>query len=435
MANSAIKLCVLFALTVLPGFMQPGSGAETISHAALAPEPTCGTVCDSNGALSCANGCASTDSAFECRDSREGESWTLFDTDDCCAVDIGGWISGGATFNADGNRSGNGNAPYGYNNVSDGAVLNQLWIYAERAVDTGGCGFDWGFRVDYFFGVDGPDNQAFADETWDFGWNSARDYGSAIPQLYGEIGIDDLTVKVGYFYTIVGWEYPQAPQNFFYSHTFTYYYSEPNTHAGFLASFALSDQVTLHGGWTLGMDSTFSNHLDASTFLGGVDLTVTEDTTVYWAVLAGDWGDGTGRGGVASYDGSIYINSIVLEHILSDRLTYALQHDLGANWRSAGGDSLWYAIVQYLTYQINDCWQLGGRFEWYRDEDGVRVGQATADAGSYYDATLGLNWKPHPNLTVRPELRWDWFDGSQLPFDNGTEDDLFTFGVDAVFTY
>jgi hypothetical protein len=32
-------------------------------------------------------------------------------------------------------------------------------------------------------------------------------------------------------------------------------------------------------------------------------------------------------------------------------------------------------------------------------------------------------------------LRWDWFDGERLPYDDGTADDFFTFGMDAVFAY
>lgn len=419
---------LLFVFSLASPFPQVALAEARISDVDLLPEQE--SDLDSTPAA-----CAGTASVFDGRAFSEGELWTLFHNGHCSGVEISGWISGGATVNADGNRSGNGNAPYGYNNVSDGVVLNQLWLCAEKAVDTGGCGFDVGFHMDYFFGVDGPDNQAYGDETWDFGWNSARDYGSAIPQLYAEIGIDDLTIKAGYFYTILGCECPQACDNIFYSHTYAFYYSEPNTHSGFLARFALSDHVTLLGGWTLGMDGTFSNHLHASTFLGGVDLTVTEATSVHWAVLAGDWGDGTGRAGVDSYDGTIYLNTITVEHRITDRLTCVLEHHLGANWRSAGDDGQWYGVVQYLTYEVSDCWQVSGRFEWYRDEDGTRLGLAATDAGSYFDATVGLNWNPHVNLTIRPELRWDWFEGSQLPYDNGTEDDFFTFGVDAVFTF
>jgi hypothetical protein len=152
-------------------------------------------------------------------------------------------------------------------------------------------------------------------------------------------------------------------------------------------------------------------------------------------VLAGDWGDGRGSLPVASLDGDIYLNTLVLEHRFSDRVTYVLQHDLGANSGLGPENAQWYAIVQYLTYEIDSCWQFGGRLEWFRDDDGVRIGEGANEAGAYYEATLGLNWKPHPNITVRPELRWDWFDGTAFPYDDGTEKDLFTGGIDAIFTY
>ncbi len=348
---------------------------------------------------------------------------------------FGGWMSGGLTLNADGNRSGNGNAPYGYNNVSDGAVLNQLWIYGEKEIAADRCGVDWGFHVDYLFGIDGPDNQAFADETWDFGWNSSRDYGSAIPQLYGDLKINDLMIRAGYFLTPIGFEYVQSPLNFFYSHSYTFYYSEPNTQSGILATYTLNDRVTVQGGWTLGIDSSFANYLNASTFLGGISWTLSEKTSINWTLLAGDWGDGTGRRDVPSNDGDIYIHSIILEHSLSDRLAYVFHHDLGVNSNLATPDTRWYAIVQYLTYEISDAWQIGTRVEWFHDDSGVRIGSGLADAGDYYEATLGLNWKRCETFVVRPEVRWDWSGGAGLPFDNGTEDEFFTYAINGIFTF
>jgi hypothetical protein len=435
MANWVARILVFFAVAAPSGILRAEWQVEGMPPVAPGEEPAVQYGYDSASAATSYGEPGCFDPGCDASETPDSELWTPPARDHGLSIEIGGWATGGLTINADGNTSGTGNAPYGYNNVSDGAVLNQLWVYAEKAVDTGGCGVDWGFRADYLFGVDGPDNQAFGDRSWDFGWNSARDYGSAIPQLYGEMGIDDLTVKMGYFFTIVGWEYSQSPRNFFYSRSYAFYYGEPNTHSGMLASYALNEDVTVHGGWTLGMDGTLANYLHASTFLGGVDLSIGEDTALYWAVLAGDWGDGTARGGVAGNDGNIYLNSIVLEHSLSDRWTYVLQHDLGVNWGLGADDSQWYAVVQYLTCRISTCWRVGGRLEWFRDEDGARVGGGPSDAGDYYEATLGLHFRPNPNLTFRPELRWDWFDGERLPYDDGTADDFFTFGMDAVFAY
>ena len=55
-----------------------------------------------------------------------------------------------------------------------------------------------------------------------------------MPQLYAEIAYNDLKVKVGHFYTPIGYEVVQVPQNFFYSHSYSHTFGEPFTHTGFL---------------------------------------------------------------------------------------------------------------------------------------------------------------------------------------------------------
>lgn len=56
--------------------------------------------------------------------------------------------------------------------------------------------------------------------------------------------------------------------------------------------------------------------------------------------------------------------------------------------------------------------------------------------------TVGLNWKPQDNMWIRPELRWDWYNGDPnpngpypYPFDDGTKTAQFTFGCDFVMTF
>ena len=96
-------------------------------------------------------------------------------------------------------------------------------------------------------------------------------YGSAIPQLYLEAGYGDLSCKVGHFYTIIGYEVVTAPDNFFYSHAYTMYNSEPFTHTGALVlPTRLVTDMTIYGGYVFGWDSGFEDNGDA--FLGGVSL-------------------------------------------------------------------------------------------------------------------------------------------------------------------
>ena len=262
----------------------------------------------------------------------------------CCIgplsdIEISGWISSGIFGNAYGAPN---NGPLGFNDVGDGYTLNQLWISFDKAADTGGCGIAWGGHIDYIFGVDGPDTQCFGDQTWDFGWNSGRDYGSAIPQAYFELAINDLTIKGGHFYTIIGWEVVQAPDNFFYTHSYTMYYGEPFTHTGFLASYKLNDRVTVHGGWTDGWDDGWTNPNGASTFLGGVNLSLTDKASLNWACSTGTLGDGRGIN-----RGDVYMNSFVFKYDMTQRFTYILQHDLGNISGVGATPAQWYGINQY----------------------------------------------------------------------------------------
>jgi hypothetical protein len=381
------------------------SSAATGCHEPSCCEPPC---------YSCSQGC------------RLGDPWTL--PVPCWlerrGIAVGGWISAGLYGNSWGAPS---NGPLGYNDISGGFNLHQLWAYAEKAADTGGYGVDFGARIDYVFGIDGQDEQSFGDGSWDFGWNSSRDYGSAIPQLYLEVAYDDLSVKLGHFYTIVGWEVSQAPENFFYSHAYTMYYGEPVKHTGFLAEYTASDRVTAWGGWTAGWDTGWDNLVDASTFLGGLSFSLSDNASLTWALSFGDYGTGLG---------DVYFNSIVLELGLTDKLTYILQHDLGDNSSRGPESNEWYGVNQYLIYRVNDCWSGGLRFEWFRDDDGARV--IDGNAGNYYEATAGINYRPHPNVVFRPELRIDWFDGitpAGRPFDRSSANEQLSGGFDFIVTY
>jgi hypothetical protein len=369
-----------------------------------------------------------------CRCGKLAEPWTLPQPNVLKEhnVTVGGWLEGGIYANQWGSPS---NGPLGFRNVGDGFTADQLWIFAERKTDTKGCGWDFGGRVDYVFGADGPDTQAFGDHTWDYGWNSARDYGSAIPQAYAEVAYNKLKVKGGRFYTLIGYEVVPAPQNFFYSHSYAMYYAEPFTHTGVLGQYDYNDKVTLYGGWVNGWDEGWDGANKGSQFLGGASLKLSEKATLAWMLTAGSIGDGTAFPGAAN--GDVYMNSIVFTWALSEKLTYVFQHDLGTNYDNGNSDNQWYSISNYLMYKMSDCLSFGGRIEWFQDPQGARV--IAGNEGNYYEATTGFNWKPHSNITIRPELRYDWYNGSigpnGAPFAGGTRDTQLSGGTDFIFTY
>ena len=68
-----------------------------------------------------------------------------------------------------------------FNSYADKVQLQQQWLFAEKAIDAS-HGFDIGGRIDYVYGTDGPDTQAFGIDNnhWDNGW----DNGSRLRQRH-----------------------------------------------------------------------------------------------------------------------------------------------------------------------------------------------------------------------------------------------------------
>ena len=373
----------------------------------------CDGGCDSAGCGCIGGGCLGGDCCL-------GDPYKLFDNDG--PYDIGGWVSLGYHSNA---------VPL-FNNRPDELNLHQAWLYAERAIDTS-CGFDIGGRIDYVYGIDAQDTQAFgiANDHWDNDWDNGA-YGHALPQAYLEAGYGDLSVKVGHFYTIIGWEVVGAPGNFFYSHAYTFFNSEPFTHTGALATYNVNDDVTAYGGYVLGWDSGFEDNGDA--FLGGLSVNLTDELNVTYATIGGRFNTGDfGRGAGFDQGRQGYMHSIVANYQMSDTLQYIFQSDLleaddlnGNDFQESIG------INQYLIRTINDCNAVGARFEWYQSE-GIFNNAIGAGSSDIYALTLGWNHRPNANLILRPEVRWD-FDDDQVS-DVLDGDDQFTFGVDGIVTF
>lgn len=365
-------------------------------------------------------------------------------------VTAGGWIAAGGSF-ADGDPSSKYIGPVTFNDLNE-LQGNQAYAFIERKIDNGGCGFDIGGRIDALYGTDHRFTMARGLETTGaFGpkWNKggSNTYGLALPQAYLEVAYNDVSFKLGHYYTIIGYETVMAPDNFFYSHAYTMQYGEPFTHTGALGSYQATDELTLYAGVDRGWDNWLDDNANESIMWGaawdsGCGTTIT---------ATGTWGKEFATVGAARNDDRTLV-SVVVSQDINSRLTYVLQTDIGRqdNGAPANGQSAeWYGLNQYLTYKINCCWTAGLRMEWFRDDDGTRVtglgfGNPIAGsqfAGNFYEITLGLNYQRNCNLTIRPELRYDEYVGQRspvaaaLPYGDGVDTKQFSAAVDLIFTF
>ncbi len=364
-------------------------------------------------------------------------------------VKLGGWIEQGVTFNE--HRSDDGfNGPVATNDFDDKYQMNQLWLYLDRPAKTGGCGFAWGGHVDMIYGTD-----------WRFGINHGLEdringfdyqrYGLVIPQAYLEFAFNDLSVKLGHFAGILDYEAVPCVMNPFYSHSYSYGYTVPQLVTGALAEYQLTDQLAIlagfHRGWLM-----FEDYNDNLDFMGGVKwVSENQRTKLTYAVSFGPQDPPGDFNGVPG-DQDRFVHSLVWQQKLFKRLQYVLVQNLGTEQNApvAGGVAEWYGLNQYFLYTINPRWNANLRVEWMRDDDGVRIAgpgnipgvhawSGHGFAGSFYNVTAGLSWRPNGNVIVRPELRWDWYDGlagpTGLPFDGGNDDDQFTAAIDLIITF
>ena len=209
--------------------------------------------CDGCGcSSSCDSGCSSCGGCgCSCYLFGGDEPWKLFPANNCRRTEIGGWVSVGYHSNQT-PQSVAFNDVLAFNDRARRVNLHQAWAYAERDVDAGCCGWDWGYRVDFMYGTDAQKTQAFGNPPaaagnpaltptgWDNSWDHGG-YGFALPQAYVELARGDWSVIAGKFFTLVGYEVVPAPGNFFYSHSYTMFNSEPFTHTGALATYSYSD--------------------------------------------------------------------------------------------------------------------------------------------------------------------------------------------------
>ncbi|RMF39882.1 MAG: porin [Planctomycetota bacterium] len=372
-----------------------------------APVSNCDSGCGAgscDGISGCDGGC---DSACGCG------PWKLIDRK-ILGFEVGGWTQlGYHTYN---NTL--------FNQHADRIRLQQQWLWAEKKAD-GRCGLDFGGRIDYLYGVDAQDTQAFGilNNHWDNNWDHGI-YGHAIPQLYGEVAMGDLSIKVGHFFTLIGYEVVGATGNFFYSHSYTMYNSEPFTHTGVLATYKMSNDLTVYGGYVMGWDSGFEDNGDA--FLGGTSMDLTDLINVTSQYVIGRFGEAGAQNEVG------FMTSTVITTQLSDSMQHVLWIDyLDTDGTGRARERQTFDVNNILLIGLTDNVTWGNRFEWYNIDKGVYG--VTTGRSDVYAYTTGLNINAGTNLVFRPEVRWDWDKDRVVGNELGGSQT--TFGMDAILTY
>ncbi len=358
-------------------------------------------------------------------------------------ININGWLDMGITGNADNPASGfNGTlAPNDRNEFQ----FNQTYLVMEKTLNTEDRNFDLGGRVDVLYGTDYIYGLSTGFETHPDGspkWNSSTHYGVIMPQVYGEVGLGKLSFKLGRFYTTIGYESLMAPNNFFYSMNYALRFAEPTTHTGGLFTWKASDALSIHAGGVNGTDAT-DRVVDTFALLTGFSYAPKEAKYAFnFSIMTG----GTDPTTVAGlFEPRTYF-SLYFTYNFSEKWQSVSQFDAGwqQNFDGQGNTADFWSVTQYLFYKINDQWKAGLRYDMFVDDQGTRLGGLRVGnplplpagaIGAVQAVSAGVNYTPYANLRLRPELRWDWFDGPVLLFDDQTKNSQFTAAIDAILLY
>ena len=262
-----------------------------------------------------------------------------------------------------------------------------------------------------------------------YGYSLGNDTWSSviIKQAYFKYNATEkLSFIAGQFGTHIGYEYIDAPLNFFYSINHTFNSGIPFYHTGVKATYAFSDKVSLMLGGVNGFDYVHDNNR-AKGLIGQLTLTPAEGLSIYFNYINSNESNtdpATGKtpaGNFTVYDlNGGYQASEKL--FLGYWFMYGKQKGtLGAPGTFVPADGNvnevknWYGANLYLTYAFSDVFSLGFRGEYFDNKSGARGlrnidtdGQAIGASVSTYTLT-GSFTLADGHLILKPELRSDVF--------------------------
>jgi len=375
---------------------------------------------------------------------------------ECSNWSAGGWLATGYVWNPY-QPADNFNGPLTWNDRANELQMNELYGYIGKAADTGGCGWDWGARVDALYGTNYRWDTSAGFETH---WGNGQFYGLAVPQMYGEVAYNNLSVKIGRWFSPVGYYVIGTANNYFPILPYTFQYGEPFTHTGALATYKASDALTVGGGITHGWDSSDNT---GNPHAGGL-LTASyaiDDQRSF--AYVGVFGPEPNFSGVNLANNGFgytnrYLQTLVYINKFTDNVTGVLQSDFGRQTDAvvAGQVASWYGINSYLYWNQTCRLQWGVNGEWFRDDGGFRVGQVLPSFGSpnargfargpgfdgsFYRFMFGPKYFFTPNIYGRAAFVADWYDGdrtpntNQLPFAAGTKTHQQVLAFDVIATF
>lgn len=221
-----------------------------------------------------------------------------------------------------------------------------------------------------------------------------------VRQAFLQYAAGPLTVIAGKYVTLAGAEVINPTLNSNFSRSLLFFDSEPLTHTGVRASYAISDTVTATAGLNNGWNTT---SLSYGSKTGEVGLAWAPASKLF-ALAAQAY-----VGKVEAFNAEKTLVDVVATYNATSSLTFILNFDWNRQDHGlidgAGNpeDASWNAAAFYVNYAISDQWRVSLRAEYLDDQDGFVTGAKQ----TLKEGTITFGYAPVKNFELRAEFRYD----------------------------
>jgi hypothetical protein len=234
-----------------------------------------------------------------------------------------------------------------------------------------------------------------------------------------------LTLKGGKFVTLLGYEVIESPNNLNFSRSFLFSFAIPLTHVGLLASYPVTDTLSVTAGPVLGWDVATGRN-EAPSGLGQIAFTGIKDLTTSVNFIVGPEKTGDQRN-------LRWVVDLVASYTGIPGVTLGANVDVGGEEDAAadGGSATWWGIAGYAAYDWTEKLRTALRLEYFDDADGFRTGFGSSLG--LFSATVTLQYRIWRGLVARLEYRHD--EADEPVFAGGSRESQDTVAISLYYSF
>jgi len=275
-----------------------------------------------------------------------------------------------------------------------------------------------GFGFEMLYGQNG-DILRNASPTSTAGVFGDSDMGVFVQEAYGSYNLNGVTLKMGKFETLLGYEVLDSYKNPNVTHGLLFTWAIPLYHTGLLASGSVAEGVSWSAGIVNGFNNVIENN-DGKAFVGQLAMTAGPLFGALNAFYGPEAADPPNPGQPGTRD-DLMILDAVATFAASDTISLWLNADYGMQDNQAvvgqisDKDADYWGVSAGGKIKLSDKLGFALRGEYLNDDDALRSSFTTfppTNNGDVkaYSLTGTLSYMLAQNLMMRGEVRWDHTD-------------------------